>query len=158
MNEKNPTPSATSKPLVVRRTIDASAEELFDAWLDPEALAQWMLPKDVTATAAKVDPRVGGRYELLMTHSSGTVPHDGVYLALDRPRTLSFTWNSPYTHGIETRVTVEFLAAAGGTEVVLTHELLPEKEIAGHREGWTAAIAVLERFAGQRVAGAGTHR
>jgi uncharacterized protein YndB with AHSA1/START domain len=158
MTEKIPTPPTTPKPLVVRRTIDASAEELYDAWLDPEALAQWMLPKEVTATAAKVDARVGGRYELVMTHSKGTVPHDGVYLRLDRPRTLAFTWNSPYTHGIETRVTVEFLAAGGGTEVVLTHELLPEKEVTGHREGWTTAIAVLERFAGRPVSQAAARR
>lgn len=144
MNVKNET---AATPLVVRRKIHASAEELFDAWLDPQALAQWMLPAEVTATAAKVDARVGGRYELLMTHSKGNVPHDGVYLTIDRPRTLAFTWNSPYTHGIETRVTVEFLSVPGGTEVVLTHDLLPEKELAGHREGWTAAIAELERFA-----------
>jgi uncharacterized protein YndB with AHSA1/START domain len=148
MTEKIQTAAA---PLVVRRTIDATAEELFDAWLDPQALAQWMLPKDVTATAAKVDARVGGRYELLMTHSKGTVPHDGVYLTIDRPRTLAFTWNSPYTHGVETRVKVEFRAAAGGTEVVLTHALLPEKELEGHRQGWTAAIAVLERFAARHA-------
>ncbi|MEO7793847.1 MAG: hypothetical protein ABIV06_03675 [Thermoanaerobaculia bacterium] len=60
----------------------------------------------------------------------------------------ALTWNSPYTHGIETKVTIEFRVVAGakGTEVVLTHELLPVKEVEGHRRGWTEAIASCGRF------------
>ena len=30
--------------IVVKRTIPATVDELFDAWLDPESLAQWMHP------------------------------------------------------------------------------------------------------------------
>lgn len=147
MNEKV---EVAASPLVVRRTIDAGAEELFDAWLDPQALSEWMLPEGVSAISPMVDARVGGKYKLIMTTGSGDVPHDGVYLTIDRPHTLAFTWNSPYTYGIETKVTVEFRAAAAGTEVVLTHELLPAKEVEGHRRGWTEAIANLGRTYGAR--------
>jgi uncharacterized protein YndB with AHSA1/START domain len=147
MNDKV---EVAASPLVVRRTIDAGAEELFDAWLDPQALSEWMLPEGVSAIAPTVDARVGGKYKLIMTTGSGEVPHDGVYLTIDRPHTLAFTWNSPYTHGIETKVTVEFRAAAAGTEVVLTHELLPSKEVEGHRRGWTEAIANFGRTYGAR--------
>jgi uncharacterized protein YndB with AHSA1/START domain len=147
MNDKV---EVAASPLVVRRTIDAGAEELFDAWLDPQALSEWMLPEGVSAIVPTVDARVGGKYKLIMTTGSGDVPHDGVYLTIDRPHTLAFTWNSPYTHGIETKVTVEFRAAANGTEVVLTHELLPVGEVEGHRRGWTEAIANFGRTYGAR--------
>ena len=54
--------------VVVRRTIDASAEDLFDAWLDPAALAQWMRPGTIKQLrGAQVDPRVGGDYEISCT-------------------------------------------------------------------------------------------
>ena len=57
--------------VVVRRMIAASAEDLFDAWLDPEALAQWMRPGSIQSTVARVEPRVGGAYEIVMQAPSG---------------------------------------------------------------------------------------
>lgn len=39
--------------LVVRRRISATRAELFDAWLDPEALAVWMRPGSARRTTAR---------------------------------------------------------------------------------------------------------
>jgi uncharacterized protein YndB with AHSA1/START domain len=129
-----------SASVVVRRTIAASAEELFDAWLDPEALAIWMRPGTVHRTTATVDARVGGRYEIVMEVDERTIPHTGEYRLIDRPRKLVFTWLSPHTDRRDTLVTVEFLPLAQQTEIVITHELLPESEREGHRRGWTGAL------------------
>jgi len=126
--------------VVVRRTISASAEELFDAWLDPEALATWMRPGPVHRTTADVDPRVGGRYRIVMEVDDRTIPHTGEYRVIDRPRRLVFTWLSPHTDKRDTLVTVDFLPVAQQTEVVITHEMLPESEREGHRGGWTGAL------------------
>jgi uncharacterized protein YndB with AHSA1/START domain len=91
MTEGNPRSKIT-----VRREIKASAEELFDAWLDSESLAQWMLPPDITHTVPTVKATVGGAFEIIMHHTSlGPVPHRGVYKIIDRPRRLVFTWSSP---------------------------------------------------------------
>src|SRR6187399_217541 len=99
-----------SAAVVVRRTIAASAEDLFDAWLDPEALAQWMRPGEIRSTVARVEPRVGGAYEITMHGSAGSsYVHKGVYRAIDRPKRLVFTWHSPATEQKETLVTVDFV-------------------------------------------------
>src|SRR5262249_36942533 len=45
--------------LVVRRTIRASAERIFDAWTRPEHLLVWWGPRPVTCSGADVDLRVG---------------------------------------------------------------------------------------------------
>jgi len=127
--------------VVVRRTIAADPETLFDAWLDPEALAEWMRPGTITKTVAVVDARAGGRYEIVMHLESGaTVQHTGTYLAIERPRRLVFTWLSPHTDKRETLVTVDFIARGERTEVVVTHEQLPEHEKASHTKGWTGAL------------------
>jgi uncharacterized protein YndB with AHSA1/START domain len=133
-----------SAAVVVRRTIPASAEVLFDAFLDPNALAEWMRPGTIRSTVATVEPRVGGRYEVLMQGDSGTIPHRGVYRLLDRPKRLVFTWNSPHTGPNETLVTVDFVKAATGTEVIVTHELLPEEARPSHSRGWTSGLEHLD--------------
>jgi len=138
--------AAVVEKLVVRRTIAASAKDLFDAWLDAEAMSAWMTPKPSKRAEVTLDARVGGQFEIVMHGEHGTVPHRGVYRVIDRPRRLVFTWNSPYAGENGSLVTVEFLARAGGTEIVLTHEKLPSAEaVAQHREGWSAILENLDK-------------
>src|SRR6187399_208257 len=132
--------SLTSAAVVVRRTIAASAEELFDAWLDPEALATWMRPGTIRSTVAKVEPYAGGSYEITMQGQSGPILHKGVYRQIDRPKRLIFTWTSPNTEWSETLVTVDFVPAGLRTEVIVTHEQLPESARPTHSAGWTHGL------------------
>lgn len=130
--------------VVVRRTIAASAFDLFDAWLDPEALAEWMRPGTIQRSEARVDPRVGGSYEVIMHGEKGPIPHRGVYKLIDRPRRLVFTWTSPFA-GADTLVTVDFRKVDSRTEVIVTHEQLPESEIGSHTRGWTSGLEHLDQ-------------
>lgn len=129
--------------VVVRRTIAASPEDLFDAWLDAEALGIWMRPNGIRHTSAKTDARVGGSYEIIMQGESETYPHHGVYKVIDRPRRLVFTWISKATSGGSTLVTVDFLPVDQRTEVVVTHEQLAEEARDSHTRGWTSGIEQL---------------
>jgi uncharacterized protein YndB with AHSA1/START domain len=137
----------SSAAVVVRRTIAASPERLFDAWLDPISLSHWMRPGGINSTQARVDPRVGGEYEVIMRTDSTPIRHRGVYRAIDRPRRLVFTWESPPTDNRETLVTVDFIPKGKSTEVVVTHEQLPESALPSHANGWTSAIEKLAQFA-----------
>jgi len=130
--------------VVVRRTIAASAEDLFDAWLDPQALAQWMRPGTIQSTVAHVEPRVGGRYEITMQAASGPILHQGVYRTIDRPRRLVFTWTTAFTEDQETLVTVDFVRLDSRTEVIVTHEQLPESALPSHHKGWTSGLEHLD--------------
>jgi uncharacterized protein YndB with AHSA1/START domain len=130
--------------VVVRRTIAASAEDLFDAWLDPQALAQWMRPGTIQSTVARVEPHVGGSYEITMQAASGPILHKGVYRAIDRPRRLVFTWITAFTENLETLVTVDFIRLGQRTEVVVTHEQLPESAMPSHHKGWTSGLEHLD--------------
>jgi len=142
-----------SAAVVVRRTISASAEDLFDAWLDPEALATWMRPGAIRSTVAKVESRVGGSYEITMQGQSGPIVHKGVYQQIDRPKRLVFTWASPGTELRDTLVTVDFVPAGQRTEVIVTHERLPESARPSHSNGWTSGLLHLDEACQQGLLG-----
>jgi len=130
--------------LTVRREIAASAEELFDAWLDPASLAVWMRPGDTQRADVQVDARVGGAFEIVMHTPKGAVAHTGTYREISRPRRLVFTWNSPYAGNTDSLVTVEFHPRRGATEIVLTHEGLPNAEmVAAHHGGWSDILVLI---------------
>lgn len=140
----NAAPSSISAAVVVRRTIAASAEDLFDAWLDAEALATWMRPGTIQSTVATVEAHEGGCYEITMQGESGPIVHTGVYRLIDRPKRLVFTWVSPYTEKRDSLVTVDFMRIGNRTEVIVTHEQLPESEKAAHSKGWTSGLEHLD--------------
>jgi uncharacterized protein YndB with AHSA1/START domain len=140
-----PAPGLKTGKIVVKRTIPATVDELFDAWLDPESLAQWMRPGAIPRCTVTVDARVGGAFEVVMHHADSPWRHYGEYLAIERNKKLVFTWYSDATHHTETLVTVEFSAASAGTEIVLTHERMPDHEVGlKHSQGWTRALELLE--------------
>ena len=129
--------------LVVRRVIRASREEIFDMWTHAERLRLWMRPPRATGASAESDARVGGSYRIVM-HGDRDYDHHGEYLVVDRPSKLSFTWISEGSHYQTSVVTVELFDRGGGqTELVLTHERLPQEEAARHAEGWTEIIGEL---------------
>lgn len=139
--------------LVVRRRIPAPPARVFAAWLDPGSLARWMQPGAATGALVTTDPRVGGRYRIVMRFPDRDVEHSGRYLTIEPPRRLVFTWQSAATDLRETVVTVELRADGDGTALTLTHRQLPPARIEGHRGGWTDVLRKLaEAFPGERKA------
>ena len=132
-----------AEKLVVRKTIAASPEEVFAHWVDADSMTRWMCPGDVTHARTRLDVRVGGRFEIVMAGPRGEVVHTGTYRLIDPPRKLVFTWISVNTDEKETLVTVELFARSPGTEVVLTHEDLPDRTFEAHRNGWGSILGRL---------------
>ena len=139
--------------VTVRREIAAPAAELFDAWLDAGKLAAWMRPFDTIRSDVKLDPRVGGEFEIVMHTPKGAVPHTGAFQEISRPRRIVFTWNSPFAGDHGSLVTVDFNSKGRATEIVITHERLPSDEmVKAHSGGWTGILdRIAEAYADSRA-------
>jgi uncharacterized protein YndB with AHSA1/START domain len=133
--------------VTVRREIAASAEDLFDAWLDAESLGSWLKPSGIRETRAETDPRVGGAFRIVMVDDESSMVHTGTYQEIDRPRRLVFTWSSPATQFRDSIVTVTFEPSSNSSTVVEIHQIgLPDEEArASHHAGWSDALRELDR-------------
>jgi uncharacterized protein YndB with AHSA1/START domain len=125
---------STSGALRVRRFIRATPDEVFRAWTEPGLIEGWMSPAG--SARAEVDLRVGGRFRVVMAGAGMEIEHTGEYLEVQPPKRLSFTWRSPYTGNDPSVVRVVLSPLEDGTELVLTHERLPEGAAPSHRDGW----------------------
>lgn len=146
-----PTQTQAERTLRYERQFTASPERVFQAWTTEEELNRWSSPSPADAQS-EIDLRVGGHYSITMEAPDGAKHRvSGVYREVDRPRKLVYTWQWETIPGFpETLVTVEFrLRANGGTEVVLTHEGLPDADArARHEHGWVLSLNKLSAVAG----------
>jgi len=138
----------TTKVSITHR-FSASAERVFDAWLDPEKAGKFLF---ATATGqmvrVEIDARVGGTFTIVDRRNGEDVTHVGTYLELDRPRRIVFMLSVPkYSQDME-KVTIEIKALGDGCELTLTHEMRPESAELERRAiaGWTGILEVLSEL------------
>lgn len=148
------TQSATAtrqKPsLTITRKLPAPPERCFRAWTDSEALKRWFGPGAAEVVLAETDPRVGGRYRLVM-RSPGGEEHDvsGEFREVVANRKLVFTWAWRSTPERQSLVTIEFVPAGGATAMTLTHEQFADEAARDrHHQGWIGALDKLAAFVG----------
>jgi uncharacterized protein YndB with AHSA1/START domain len=140
-----------STGLRLERTFDASAEEVFDAWTNPEVLRRWWAADAAWVTpVAEVDLRVGGHYRLSMEDPATGATHTvvGEYQEVQRPHRLVYSWRWERSDGEldhASTVTVEFLSEGERTTVVLEHtDLVSPESRDRHRHGWIACLDNLQ--------------
>ena len=137
----------SGQTIVVTKLLSASREEVFDAWLDSDGMRQWMCPGLVETAEVTLDPRVGGRFRILMKSPKANYDHTGEFRVLDRPSKLQFTWISPGTDNQETLVTIELHERGSKCELVLTHERIPRADAAAeHQQGWSDIVDKLDGY------------
>lgn len=137
---------STSRPRAyVKRVVRAPAADIFDAWTNPTAMAQWMTPTG-TATA-DVDLRVGGHFRLVMADEHLRIEHIGEYQVIQPPELLVFTWRSEFTGNQDTLVTVRLTErGAHETEIEVIHEFSTEAEASSHAGGWNQLLSRLQSY------------
>jgi uncharacterized protein YndB with AHSA1/START domain len=149
--ETTQTTQAPSTSLHLERTFDASPEEVFDAWTNPEVLRRWWAAGPTWRTpVAEVDLRVGGSYRLSMEDPETGTVHTvgGEYREVRRPERLAYSWRWEQDDGSTghvSTVTVDFLSEGECTTVVLEHIGLATPESRDqHRHGWEGCLENLQ--------------
>ena len=128
----------------VSRRFSASAERVFDAWLDPNTAGKWLFATPTgKMNTVKIDARVGGSYLIVENREGADVEHIGEYLEIGRPRRLVFTLQVPKYSLEITKVMIAICALESGCELKLTHEGVLPDYVASTTSGWNMILAQL---------------
>jgi uncharacterized protein YndB with AHSA1/START domain len=130
--------------LTINRTIPASPEEVYDAWLDPA------LPSNPWHGSRKLEwqPREGNLWYFLHMSKSEEPrdrPHFGRFATLQRGRKIVLDWMSYNTCGLESVVTVTLEPQGDETLLTLKHANIPDNDLGrAHEGGWAHFTGLLE--------------
>ena len=68
---------------VVRRVLSAPPHVVFDEWLDPEGMTEWMCPRPARAVTIALEPAVGGALRIDIEDSGASLYVTGRFIELD---------------------------------------------------------------------------
>jgi uncharacterized protein YndB with AHSA1/START domain len=141
--------ATAERELVVTRIIDAPRHLVFQAWTEPEQVANWWGPQGFVTTHCDMDIRVGGAFRCCMRSPVGTNHWKrGVYREIvDQERIVfTFAWEDAAGNpGHELLTTVTFEDHGDKTRLTLHQANFETVEIRDdHRGGWASCF---ERFA-----------
>lgn len=128
------------------RDFDATPQELWRAWTDPDEAAIWWHPAGVHTPreTVTIDARVGGAYTYTMVNdeTGEEYPTGGVYRELVENERLVFTWGDPGGDPDEAPIITVRLESLGDV-TRMTFELRGAGGVPGDAsfyDGWASAL------------------
>jgi uncharacterized protein YndB with AHSA1/START domain len=144
-----------SYELRVERVLNASAEEVFEAYTDAEAQKVWFTlgPDGPDGSIAEItnDLRVGGEYNAAWGDSPDRLFRErGIWQVIERPHRLVATstgW-TPDGESLTTTVEVTFEDLGGKTRMVVLQTGFPTEEVRDFFStvAWSGAFDRIERY------------
>lgn len=139
----------------VTHQFKASAERVYDAWLDAEKARQWMSASlkamgvpGVTGEmgTVEIDPVVGGKFLFTDMRDGVEAKHTGEYLELDRPRRIAFTWVVEWGDIVDaSKATLDIEPDGDGCIATITHEMDAKwaEYVEQTENGWGCMLAAV---------------
>jgi uncharacterized protein YndB with AHSA1/START domain len=116
----------------LQRTIAATPDRVYRAWLEPEMLRRWLAPGEMTVRRVEGDERVGGAYRIWQASPEGddVGGFEWELLELVPAERIVFLWrfvgpDRKADPALDSRLTVTLREVPGGaTELTLVHDRL----------------------------------
>ena len=113
----------------LHRVLTTKPEKVYRAFLEPDAMAQWLPPNGFAGTVHHLDAKVGGKYRMSFRNFTTGQSHSfsGEYIELVLNERLRYTdrFDDPNLSG-EIQVTVTVKPVAVGTELHIVQEGIPD--------------------------------
>jgi len=130
------------------KTINAPTQEVYDQWLIPVFVDDWMFGRhSIVKLENKV--RKGGEFAYVVKSGNQEISYRGTYELLDIPHILIFSWVENVHPKAVSRVVVKFQEEHGKTRIRLTIKLDPKLHTLKEtiKEQWSdRCTALAEKF------------
>ncbi|MES2521713.1 MAG: SRPBCC family protein [Gemmatimonadota bacterium] len=140
----------------ITHRLKAPRAAVYQAFLDPVAVMQWMVPADMTGEVHVFEPREGGAFRISLTYhadtgagksSAHTDTYHGRFVSLTEneriAQLLEFESSDPAMQG-EMTLTVTLADRDGGTDLTVVHDRLPPGLSPSDNEsGWRLSLEQL---------------
>jgi uncharacterized protein YndB with AHSA1/START domain len=139
----------------VSHRFKAMAEQVYDAWLNPEQAKEWLSAALKSAGLAgevrrvEIDARVGGGFFFSDMRGGMEARHWGTYLELERPRKIVFTWIVDESEEANPSiVTLTIEPESEGCLATIVHEMDAQwaEYIARTENGWARMLKAIEHM------------
>ncbi len=114
---------------------------VYAAWTTAAELARWFVPEPgAVCTVYEFDVREGGKFRFAIDFPGNHCTAAGSFLRLDYATKMVLSWSwEEQSDGVVSQVTLDFIPHGQGTNLVLTHERMLDRESReDHTRGWTA--------------------
>jgi len=141
--------STDNRTITIKRTFDAPLKLVWEAWTQPEHIAQWWGPKGAAITVVEHNFTVGGAWKYTMPMPNGQeFISEGVYSEIvEFERICTSADFRPMTEGVELQI---ILAENGNKTDFTFHVIHPTEEYCKQQEkmgiynGWGSAFDRLD--------------
>jgi uncharacterized protein YndB with AHSA1/START domain len=139
----------SNRTLTLRRTFNAPVKLVWEAWTQPQHIAQWWAPKGMKVSVVEHDFKVGGKWKYVMPMPDGSqFISDGVYkVIVELEKIFSSANFKPMTEGVE----IQALFERNGNKTNFTfnvihptEEYCRQQEKMGFYNGWGSAFDRME--------------
>jgi len=138
------------------RTYDAPRRLVWEAWTDPDQIAQWWGPRGIRTPreSIEIDLRPGGRmrFDMLDEATGARYPNSGTIVDVDPPSRIVWSDDGFADGSGKGTATVEFTEVDEHTTALRVHIVadLSDTVRAGAEVGWGSQLDKLAEFLGER--------
>lgn len=134
----------------LHRVLRATADRVYRAFLDPQAIVKWLPPNGFTCKVHVLDAEVGGEHRMSFTNFTTGSSHSfgGRYLELVPNQKIRYTdrFDDPNLPG-EMQTTLSLTPVSCGVELNVTQEGIPAIiPVEGCYLGWQESLALLAKL------------
>lgn len=135
-----------AEPVRIYRNLKGRPEQIFDAWLNPKKIAQWItVPAGDKSLKVSTKALPGTQFSFVNLRDGKEINHIGEYIEIRRPHRLVFSWGiEGYPMGAS-RVAIDFEPNGDHTLLTLTHRGVAPEYLERTQKGWEKIIGAVEK-------------